>query len=373
MVITTKDFKNSCKLILSALDGSELSAITETLELKALGKTLTLCVTNKEYFCTVKFLMDHEEDFHATVNASLFLKLISQITTDQVEMNIKDTYIEVKANGVYKIPLIFENDKLLELPVININNKTVEMDIDSNILQSIQDYNSKELLKGTIAKPVQRMFYVDQEGCITFTSGACVNSFTLAKPVKLLLNSRLVKLFKLFKEGQVKFTLGYDALSESIMQTKVRFENDVVELTAVLVSDDALMNSVPVSAIRNRANASYQHSVVINRELLMEAINRLLLFSSGYGTKQTLKPYSLFEFKNDSVTVYDSNKENSERLIYNNSALTEDYSMILDLTDFKTILENCTDQYITLSFGNHQAAVLIRNNIRNVIPEVREK
>ena len=89
------------------------------------------------------------------------------------------------------------------------------------------------------------MFYIDHEGCLTFTTGACVNSFELEKPFALLLNSRLVNLFKLFKNTVVKFSLGYDAISETIIQTKVSFETDSIILTAVTGSDDKLLGQVP--------------------------------------------------------------------------------------------------------------------------------
>lgn len=371
MILSTKTFKEVCSTVLSATDSSELSTLTETLELKTVGKTLLLNITNKEYYCSVKFELDHEEEFHATVNANLFLKLVAALTTDNIELTVHDTYVNVKANGNYKIPLIFDNDKLMDVPEIKIQNKTVEMQIGGDILESILNYNSKELLKGTIAKPVQKMFYVDEKGCITFTSGACVNSFTLAKPIKILLKSKLVKLFKLFKNNAVNFTLGYDQVN-NLVQTKVAFETPMIKLTAITECDSSLLNSVPVDAIRGRATYAYPHSVVLSRVALMEAMNRLLLFSAGYGSKQNLKPYSLFEFKSGSVTIYDANKENTEVLKYQSGTnMSEEYSMTLDLVDFKTVLDGCTDDYITLSFGNHQAAVLKRANITNICPECR--
>lgn len=374
MILRTEGFKEVCSLILAATDGNEISTLTETLELVTEDKTLYLNVTNKEYYASVKFELDHEEEFHATVNATLFLKLIAAVTTETIELVCHDTYITIKANGNYKIPLIFENDKLMELPLISIENKTVEMNIAGAVLESILNYNTKELAVGSLAKPVQKMFYVDQQGCITFTSGACVNSFSLEKPIRVLLNSRLVKLFKLFKNSMVKFALGYDPISDTIIQTKVSFATDKIKLTAITSCDDSLLNQVPVAAIRNRATKNYPHSVVLSKDALVDAVNRLLLFSAGYGSKENVKPYSLFEFTEDKVTIYDNNKENTEVLTYsNNTVLSQPYTMSLDLIDFKKVLDGCTEQYVTLNFGDGKACVVVRNAIRNVLPEVRSK
>lgn len=374
MILRIESLQEACKNILAAVDNNELSAITETLELVTKGNFLYINVTNREYFAQVKIDINEEIDFHATVNATLFLKLISQVTTDTVEIDIKDTYITVKANGTYKIPLIFDGEKLLELPEINIENPTNQFNIPSSILKSILNYNSKELLKGTISKPVQKLYYVDEQGAITFTNGACVNSFTLEQPIKLLFNNRLVKLFKLFNDENVKFTLGFDSISEDIIQTKVRFESSSIVLTAILSCDDSLLMSVPVAAIRGRAHGEYPYSVNVNKYDMLQTINRLLLFNSvGGSNKEVIKPYSTFEFGKDSVTIYDINKENKEIVNYNNSVVEceEGYTAILDLIELKMTLENCAEQYLNIHFGDHTAMVITRGQIANVVPECR--
>lgn len=371
MIIRIEKLQNACKNILTAVDSNTLSAITETLELVTVDNYLYMNVTNREYFAQVKIDIGEVVDFHATVNATLFLKLISQITTDTVELNIKDNYVVVVANGTYKIPLIFDGDKLLELPEIEIKNVTNEFEIDSEILTSILQYNSKELLKGTIARPVQRLYYVDEKGAITFTSGACVNSFNLPQEVKLLFNDRLVKLFKLFDGSKVNLKIGYDNISGDIIQTKVSFTSPDIKLTAILSCDDSLLSKVPVSAIRGIATAEYPYSININKEYLLQAISRLLLFNTLSGSRDIVKPYSTLEFGKDSVTIYDVKKENKEIVNYNNTVLDidEPYTAILDLPELKATLETCNEPYLNINFGNNTSIVLTRGRITNVIPE----
>lgn len=370
MIIETKKFKDTCATILAATGNAENSTLTETLELKTEGRILHLNVTNGEYFASVNFDLDHEEDFHAAVNASLFLKLIAAVTTETIELKATDTHVLIKADGSYKIAMIYEGDKILELPKITIDNPTVEMKVSGAILESILNYNSKELLRGSVSRPVQKMFYVDERGCITFTTGACINNFTLEKPVKVLFSSRLVKLFKLFKDDMVDFTLGYDPISEEIVQTKVNFKTDKITLTAITGCNDELLNIVPVSAIRGRATAVYDNNIVLNKTELLNAVNRLLLFSAGYGATKNSKPYSLFECSENKMTIWDSRKENNETITFkNDTAVASDYSMTLDLSDLKLVLDTITEDYITLSFGNHQAVALKRPNLTNIIPE----
>lgn len=361
MILKRDEIKDVCSKILMAVDSSELSAITETLELIVKNNILYLNVTNREYFVTVKIPVDVETDFHATINATLFLKLISQITTEEVELNVEDKCLVVKANGVYKLPLIYDNSELLKLPEINIENVTNEFTIKSSILHDILNYNTKELSKKLFLKLVQRYYYVDEKGCITFTTGACVNNFTLPEPVKLLFNQKTVKLFKLF-DGDVKFTLGHDLLGGDITQTKVRFENEKIILTAIVSCDDSLVNSVPVNVIRNMATDEYKYSIVLNKDEVLQSINRLLLFSSN-------NTYSEFNFTVDGLVMALGNSSKEKIKYRNESSMSEEYRAVIDLNDLKLVLESCSESHFTINFGNSRSVVIVRNNIYNVIPE----
>ena len=371
MIIRTEKLQPACSKLLPAVDSSAIAEITDVLELKASGKILYINVTNREYFAQVKIELDDVVDFHATVSANLFLRLVSQITTETVELNVAETTLKMKANGSYDIPLIFDNDKLMELPAIEINNVTTELTVESDILQSILNYNSKELMKDLILQPVQKMYYVDQEGCITFTTGACVNNFQLEQPIKVLLNQRLVKLFKLFNSGKVKVTLGHDAISDTIIQTKIKFENDIVCLTAILSCDDDLVNKVPAAAIRGRANKNYPYNVSFSKAELNETINRLLLFSSTSALNR-IKSDSKFVFEYNYVSIYDVTSANVERVFYKTGVLPEgeQYIATFDLNDLKHALDSNEDDFVTFGFGDHAALVISSKSVRHVVPEV---
>ena len=373
MIIRIEEIQSACSKILSAVDSNAVSAVTETLQLSTEGKNLYISVTNKEYFARVKVVMSEELDFNATVNANLFLKLVSQITTETIELTVEGSALILKGNGTYKLPLIFEGESMLELPEIKIEHPTVNFKIDSNILLSILNYNSKELTKGIISRPIQKLYYVDDNGAITFTTGACVNNFKLAQPVKMLLNDRLVKLFKLFKGEEVDFTLGYDPIGNDTVQTKVKFESESIVITAVLSCDDTMLQQFPVNAVRGRSESMYPYSININKDQLIQTINRLLLFTAATGAKDIVNPYSTFEFMSDKVVIWDTNHENYEEIFYSNTKcnIEDKYTTMFDLRDLKTTLENCSEQYVALNFGDEQALVVVRGNIKVVVPECR--
>ena len=367
MIIKTEVLKDVCGKIGEAVDTKAVSTLTKSVELSTEGTFLCLSVTNREYFVKVKIDIGEKVDFHATVDAGTFLKLISQITTDTVELTATDTTLNVVGNGKYKLPLVMgAQNEMLELPQIEINNVTNDFYINSAVLLSILKYNTPEFNKGTISKAVQKTYYVDDEGAITFTSGACVNTFTLSESVKLLFNPRLVNLFKLFKDGDVHFVVGYDRISDEIVQTKVRFESNDVTLESILSCSTAdLIKSVPVKSIRQRATKDYPNTAHLNKDELKATLARLDLFV------EELKPYIHLEFDKDQVVISDVKKDNKETLYYGNSSSVSDvYETNLNINDLKITINNAETD-VQFNFGDAQAIVMVAGSIKNVIPEIK--
>jgi hypothetical protein len=367
MIIQTKSFQDSCKKILEAVTNS-ISNSKEVLELEANGQLLNLNVTNKEYYVSVKMPLDVEAQLHAVVNAQLFLNLVSKITTSTLEITTSGNILIVKGNGTYKIPLIFDEDKVVEVPKIAINNITNNFSIKGSILHSILKYNVKELSKSGGSSPVQQLFYIDEKGAVTFTNGACVNNFSLEQKVVLTLTEKIVRLFKLFKSENVYFTMGFDQLQSGVVAQKVSFSDDLVTLTAIITTQEELVKKFPVQGIRKWVETAYDYTVTVDRLVLLEAIGRLSLFSkvgTDFGSVG-------MEFGVEGVTIFDSNNVNSEEIKYvnNEPLLVKPYSAKFDTKDLKLTLETAEGQYIVMSFGNGQAVVIKRNDINNIIPEL---
>lgn len=367
MICRVEDLKKISTILLSAVDSSDISKITDNLELKVENEILNLSVTNGEYYVNSKLPIYEDIKFHATVNASIFLKLITKITTETVEFKIDNNSLVIIGNGEYKIPLIYNGDKLLCLPEINIDNVTSEFKIKSEILKSILHYNSRELYKkNVVSNPVQKLYYIDNEGAITFTSGACVNVFKLDKPVKMLLSPKIVNLFKLFDEDTIDFYIGQDPIpNSSATQTKVRFSSEFLIISAIIPANTTLVGSVPVKNIRDRAFNTYPCSVVINRTETLQAIERLLIFYEGAQT------YTKVNFTPTNFKISSLGDEVYENIKCSDSfGLDNGYDAYIDINDLKIVLNSYIDSHVTLNFGDHQAFVTIRPNVYSVIPEV---
>lgn len=367
MILNVKKFQEVCKDILDAVDESVNAPETATLELLTKENKLLLSVTNKEYFVTVALDIDSKEELHAVISASSFLKLISKITTETISLSIINNTLIVKGNGSYKFPLIFDEESLLKLPEIVIENVTNEFEISTSILQDIFKNNTKELLKSGIKNPTQSMFYIDEQGAITYASGACVTSFTLPETVKLLLSEKLVKLFKLFTEESVTLTIGYSFINENITQTRIRLKDSKVTITSITNNDSATINSIPVKVIRNVVNSVYNNKVVFNKQLVLDALDRLSIFSK----KDVVTLYTYLEFDNEQLTIYDTKKENSEKILLEQSNVEDKYTCILNTKDLMITLNSQKEEFVVMKFGNGRSVVFEKANVKNVLPECR--
>lgn len=363
MIIKTEQFKDSCKKILETIDTTNKQSLDDTLELITINNKLHLNATNGEYYVTIIFSDTVNEDLHATINARTFLTLISKLTTEYLELNIIDNSLQVVANGRYKFPFIFDSNSKMYIPkVINIDNVVNTFTVDGNILLSILNYNTKEFSKGSITRAVQKMFYLDEEGCITFTSGACINSFKINTTAKMLLNQKLVKLFKLFKNTDVvTVNFGYSNIG-GFTSSEILFKTDEITITSILTSDETLLNSVPVKAIRQRAFNTYANNVELSKYNLLAALDRLAILLTNNDTIQLI-------FDTSNLLIQNLKGDCIEQINYNSNGPDTKYSLYININDFKTTIESCQEQYITISYGDNQAIVITRGFIRNIIPE----
>lgn len=378
MILKTKTFQEAANKILLAVG---LDRAAANLELAAKDTALYLRVTNREYYVAVKFELEEPTDFRAVVDANLFLNLISGINTEEFELKIKDTHIVVKAGkSSYKLAMIYENDQLMKLPIIKLDKDqiTVDMPIEHEVLMSILNVNGKEIQKAKKldVNELQRYYYIDETGCFTFTTGACVNSFTLEKPIKLLLTDKVVKLFKLFN-SDVFMSYGHFVNKDGSLQPIVIFQTEDVYVASRLLNDDTCIQKIkaPCDAMKNLIKEAYDHNLVLSASEMSAAIGRLLMFHKNSSAKADLSfvPASV-TFTETDFTISDLSGDNKEIITIENSSTTPgNYSMGVNLIDLKSVLDSCKNEHITMNCGNHKSIIINRGTISNVIAETRVK
>lgn len=367
MILRIEDIKDVCSKVLWAIDSNDVSECRGLVRLYTNDNNLYLAVSSLEYSMLTKIPYDGNEKFEAVIDANVFLKLIAQITTDTIELNTTDKILHIKGNGTYKIPMIFDGDKLMQFPSIDLINVVNEFVVPNDVFKKIFTYNAKQLNLCNGGREIFNYYYFDNHGCITANLGACITNFELNTPVKLLFNQRLVRLFKLFGADDVVMSIAKDTLNENIIQTKVCFSSNDIVIKSILSCDDTFVDTYPVSNVRSLADADFDYSVIFKRNQLVETLNRLNLFVTNPKIEECVK----FNFLNKGITISDSNDVNSELIYYQNdiNINENEYVAFVDLKMIKTILESITTPFITIKFGNHRAFVIEYDEVKSIVPE----
>lgn len=374
MILKTKEFNDVASAILVAVnDGAS------NLELLTKDGSLRLNVTDREYYVSKIFPLETDEVLRpTTVNAADFLEYVGGLTTSEFSLELSDDnkLLVVKAGrSSHKFPVIYENNTMMELTPIVIGNVTVEMGIGSDILQSILNVNSKELakVKNLDVNELQKLYYIDETGCFTFTTGATLNGFTLEKPIKLLLKDKIVKLFKLFKED-AKLFYGVDALADGSIQSKVAFTTKDTYLAAVVNCDDVLISKIqgPCSATKAYIAETYKNKVVVSATEFGAAVNRIINSVKRNADASIAKATAgSIKFFDTYFTITDSYGNSEAVSVENGSQLDTTYSLSVNLNDVKLVLDSCKGEHITMNCGNEKSIVITRGSISNLIPENR--
>ena len=370
MIIRTEDLKDNTKYISQAIDSAVISSIADLIQIKVVNKKLHFYITDKDYYLDVTVSKEEfDEDFNIIVDAKIFTKLISSITTDTVSLTIEDNKLIIKANGVYKLAKI-DVDGMEDLPVIPHSNEFTSFQLSTNVLKRIMTNNIKQLDKGTFANDCQRYCYLDNKGALTFTTGACINNFDLPEDIKILLSRKVVSLFKLFSNTDfVNFAMCHEVNSSNNNIDVIHFKSSDIQLYAILPVND-LATDVPADNIREMATKVYAYQVAINRTSLIETLNRYLIL----GNKEDIKynPYINIKFEYNKLIIQGLNGAFNEEILYHEEIPNLDYSLCVDLFDVRDVLQVLSSPIISFKFGDNTAVVVTSNEISNIIPEVHE-
>lgn len=379
MIIKTEDFKNVASTILPAVSDQAAN-----LAIKVHNGRFFLIVASNDYSVVKSFAVEDTSEHAAVVDAKLFLDLVAKLASETFELQFADRYLAIstgtkggKKTAGYKLPMIYNNDALAELPIIKIENKTVEMNISRDILKSILTINSKEIAKAKNldVNELQQLYYVDETGCFSYTTGAVLNRFTLEKPIKLLLTDKVVKLFKLFN-SDVYFSFGHDVNASGLKTTKVTFETEDTYVAAMILSDDRQLNSMqgPINATKRLAfETVYPNNVVVDATDLGNALGRLLTFTKN--SVDSVNKYCILGdmvLEDGFILLKDALGNEESVMIENDSIVETGYTAKINLTDLEIAVNNFKNEHVTINCGNEGNAVVITcGPVINLIPKAK--
>lgn len=362
MKINTQILKKACQEIAQAIDTKKNTVYANALQIEVKDGVLLLSTTNREYYVELKVEVECEDSFKATVQAQKFIQLMSKLTSENIELTTDGLNLVIAANGEYKIPLVYLDDKMLEIPVIEIKNKIADVKLTQEILQGIMTNTSRELKTLSGISPVQskNYYHITKDGAITYNLGVSYSKFELDEDVRIALSQKVVSLFKLLKDNEVEMIVGKDLEGEEEIN-KVKFitKNCII---SSLAPSTKVMDSVPMAAITKMISQNYPSVVKVNCAELISAIDRLLVFcdSDFY--------CGILNFSPLNVTISNSQKTCIENISLEEIENAMSTTAAINLKRLRTTLEN--SEYVEIGYGDARTVCVKTDASVDIIPRI---
>lgn len=369
ITLKTNIIKDLTSKINKGIEGEKTVRVSELLELEVINDKLILSVTNTQFYLSIELSnqVNSVDSLHVTIDADTFIKLVSKTTTDEIILDTKDGNLLYKGNGEYIFPLeLDQNGEIKTLPKIEINPQST-FDIMGDTLYSIYSFGSHELVNDVPVDAVQKYYYVDNLGAITYTESPYLNNFNLPVPFRALINDRLAQLFSLFRNKRVSVGISKE-VNDGLYQNKISFTCENLSLVSYL-PDDSIINKYPANECRQLQSNPYPGKVTINRALLADALDRLNIFSVKDGNV-VLKKAGKINFTNDGLEIISIVDKNKEFIPYVNKDNYYSYSCYMNLSQLQRHAKANSEVNIEVNYGNDLSIMFTKDNYAQIIVEM---
>lgn len=296
-----------------------------------------------------------EGNLHVVVNTKLFSTLVSKLTTPITELELvttesQGTKLVIRANGNYDIPTIVEEDgSKVTFGEFDFNRNVVTNLLSKDAISSILTMN-KSCKAEMKEVPSLYNYYMDSERVITTDLlKACNNPIKVFdRPV--CLPPALVESLPLLADDNGVVVYEND--------NTVLFTSKNGELFGRKAVQEDLDN-YPASDLVDVFNSSLQYTCTLNKTLLMNALDRICLFTQGFDANLVNLNFLPNQLK---LTTKDC--DSTESISYlQPSNLEGTFTIALDGASLSKQLASCPKEDLKINFGNDSGIQIVCDNI----------
>lgn len=353
MKVVTSRMKEAVNKAIKGAGFNNLIPITSMIGIKLSGGKLRFLTTDMTN--TLCIIIDKVTgvDMDITVDADKFGKLISKITSEDVELLIVDDYLSVKANGTYKIPLISDEEGLISFPDIRSDLTTMEKWGDIKLSSIMQAYNiNKSALAKTLENPALTGYYCGDMVISTDANVITFNNFKMFAGdfPDMLISAQQMVLLTLFTEEDIKVTTD---------------QTTIVFATETQVIEGSLMEGVedfPANEVNSYLDEAFTSSCKVPKDLLLSVLDRLMLFIEPYD-----KNGAYFTFGRKGINIHSKKDASTETINYVESKDFAPFVCCVDIPMLKEQLQANPDDTVKICYGNENALKIESGKVTQVI------
>lgn len=354
MKIKTSILQEMVSKAVKGASNNKMIPISSFIGIEIKKGTLTLMTTDGSNQLRVsKKLEGDSVDFYSVVDVDKFSKLVGKTTSEFIELNNKDNYLEFKGNGTYKLDIpVNEEGEIVKFPSIGLevieNEKAIELPIEK--LKSIISTLKVSVAK-TMEVPCLTGYYISDKSVATDRQMmGYIKDSIIDEPI--LISSEMAELLQLL-EGETVNLLKED--------NKLYFATDNILIYGKQLEG---IDKYPVSQIEQLMSLNYKYSVKCSKQDLLNVLDRMSLFVGNYD-----KNGVILTFSNDGlqVTSQESNATEIIELDTDANVDYEEFSCLIDIEMLKSQVQKNISDIIEIHYGQAQSIILVEGNTTTFI------
>ena len=352
MKIKTEQFKDMMNKAVMGASNNRLIPLTQLMCISAKDKKVTIITTDATNYLYVSDDIEDDSEFYVTVFVDQFSKLISQLTSEYVELNIKKNTLEVSANGTYTFELPLDEDGgLVQYPNPLDGYKhskkavkgTIVLEDIKTVLDSVQPSLSTNYDFPEIAE-----YYAGD--CIMATDRVKVASF--AKKLfdnNVLVSDRLMKLLGVIQDSDINY---------EILDTVAVFNSD----KCIIYGNLDEVGDYPVDIVNGLIDMDFPSSCKINKQSFINMLDRISLFVGKYDNRAIH-----MKFEKHGISITNMAGKSEETIDYDSVKDWQAFDCAIDIELLLAQLKAYASDTLSIQFGNEATVKLIDDDMTYIV------
>lgn len=332
--------------------------LTELILIKLDKGELSLTTTDFTNYMVVREKEVSGDDMEVVVRIKTFAPLISKMTSDLITLELKDNYLEVVGNGVYKIELVLdENGKVIKFPnPVNVMPKdnlvtTLTSSMIARIVGGLKQ-SLYVLAKGEDDVPYTK--YILGKNCLAsnayVVSSLDVEVFDEYKSI----TTKLMEILRVVTDDSVNVYTNTKLNSAGIEVKELAFVSEHYVIYGLESSD---VKDFPLAQIQKHFTQVFTSSCVVAKEALLQLLGRISLFIDVYDNNAVT-----LNFTKDSLEISNKASSGVEELSYVNSNNPEEFVCLVSVKSLEPQIRAMSGDLITIHYGNDKTIKITDNS-----------
>ena len=329
---------------------NKMIPLTSLMAIELKDNTLTIITTDSTNYLYVKSDKVVGDDFYVVIQSEMFSKLVSKLTCENVTMELKENFLNVRGNGSYSIELpLNEDGELIRFPdpVSKVNLEDAG-EVKLSTIKLITS-TAKASLAETLDNPCYTGYYVGKNVVATDTYKICgINISLFDEPA--LISASMMDLLDIFTDETIKVSRDGDT---------VIFESPNTVLYGKFMDS---IDDYQIEAINGLLDQEFGSVCKIPKTAMLQLLDRLALFVSAYD-----KNGIYLTFTRDGLQV-ESKQANSVELIpYIESSNFHNFTCCVDIEMLRSQIKSNGSDSVEIHYGEDNALKMTDGNVTQVV------